>query len=80
MTTHSSTLAGESPWTEEPGGLQSMGPQRVGHDRATKHSTGEMCYYSSTLMNIPTCLPTTTSQLYPAVFDLVVKHQFSATM
>ena len=30
-------LTGESPWTEEPGGLQSTGLQRVGHDRATKH-------------------------------------------
>ena len=25
---------GESPWTEEPGGLQSMGSQRIGHDRS----------------------------------------------
>ena len=32
MTTYSSILAWEVPWTEEPGGLQSMGPQRVGHD------------------------------------------------
>jgi len=32
-------LPGESPWTEDPGGLQSMGTQRVGQDRATKHST-----------------------------------------
>ena len=32
MAPHSSTLAGEIPWTEEPGGLQSMGPLRVGHD------------------------------------------------
>ena len=31
MTTHSSILAGKIPWTEEPGGLQSMGLQRVGH-------------------------------------------------
>ena len=31
MATHSSTLAWRSPWTEEPGGLQSMGPQRDGH-------------------------------------------------
>ena len=31
-------LPGESPWTEEPGGLQSMGSQRVAHDWATKHS------------------------------------------
>ena len=32
MVTHSSTLAWKIPWTEEPGRLQSMGPQRVGHD------------------------------------------------
>ena len=31
MATHSSILAWETPWTEEPGGLQSMGSQRVGH-------------------------------------------------
>ena len=36
MATHSSILAWEIPWTEEPGGLQSMGLQRVGHDLATK--------------------------------------------
>ena len=32
MATHSSVLAWRIPWTEEPGGLQSMGLQRVGHD------------------------------------------------
>jgi len=32
-------LPGESPWTEEPGMLQSMGSQRVRHNWATKHST-----------------------------------------
>ena len=32
MATHSSILAREIPWTEEPGRLQSMGLQRVGHD------------------------------------------------
>ena len=34
--THSSNLAWITPWTEEPGWLQSMGSQRVGHDLATK--------------------------------------------
>ena len=34
MASHSSTLAWKIPWTEEPGGLQSMGSQRVGHDRS----------------------------------------------
>jgi len=32
MATHSSILAWEIPWTKEPGGLQSMGSQRVGHN------------------------------------------------
>ena len=32
MVTHSSTLAWKIPWMEEPGGLQSMGLQKVGHD------------------------------------------------
>ena len=38
MATHSSILAWEIPWTEEPGGLQFMGSQRAGHDWATEHS------------------------------------------
>ena len=32
MATHSNTLAWKIPWTEEPGRLQSVGPQRVGHN------------------------------------------------
>ena len=32
MATHSSILTWEIPWTEEPGGLQPTGSQRVGHD------------------------------------------------
>ena len=32
MATHSSILAWRIPWTEEPGGLESTGSQRVGHD------------------------------------------------
>ena len=39
MITHSSILASEIPWTEEPGVLQSTGPQRVGHKLATKQQT-----------------------------------------
>ena len=35
MATHSSILAWEIPWTEEPGGLQSTGSQKVGHDLVT---------------------------------------------
>ena len=38
MATHSSILAWRFPWTEEPGGLQSTGSQRVGHYWATSLS------------------------------------------
>ena len=38
MATHSNILAWEIPWTKEPGGLQSMGSQRIGHDWATDHA------------------------------------------
>ena len=36
MATQTSILSWEVPWTEEPGGLQSMGLQRAGHDLATE--------------------------------------------
>ena len=55
MAPHSSTLAWKIPWTEEPGGLQSMGSLRVGHDRATSLSLHfhtleqEMATHSSVL-------------------------------
>ena len=38
MDTNSSILAWRIPWTEEPGGLESLGLQRVGHNWATKHT------------------------------------------
>ena len=52
-TTHSSILAWKIPWTEEPGGLQFVGSQRVRHAGATKHNTasriqnGLLKYFSS---------------------------------
>ena len=39
MATHSSILAWRIPWTEEPGGLQSMRSQRLKHDSVIKTST-----------------------------------------
>ena len=41
MATHASVLAWRIPWTEEPGGLQSAGSQRVKHDQVTKHTQPE---------------------------------------
>ena len=38
MTIHSSIIAWRIPWTEDPGRLQSMGSQRVGHDWGIKHA------------------------------------------
>ena len=38
MATHSSILAWGIPWTEEPGRLQSMGSQIIGHDYMTEHT------------------------------------------
>ena len=38
MATHSSILAWRIPWTEEPGGIQSMESQRVRHDLVTEHA------------------------------------------
>jgi len=42
MSTHSSILAWEISWTEEPGGLQCMGSQRAGHDWETEHTQSHL--------------------------------------
>ena len=45
---HSSILAQETPWTEEPGGLKSMRLQRVRHDLATQqHVSENLCHLGS---------------------------------
>ena len=49
MATHSSILAWKISWTEEPGGLQLMGLQRVGHDWVT--NTFTFIYYYSIIHN-----------------------------
>jgi len=47
MAIHSTILAWKIPWTEEPGGLQCMEPQRVRHDTAHTHRSLENggCFY-----------------------------------
>ena len=49
MATHSSILSWEIPWTEEPGELQSTGPQRVRYDLKTEHQ--QSCRYIDHLLN-----------------------------
>ena len=58
MATHSRILAWEIPWTEEPGGLQFAGLQRVGHNLATKQQqhTGS-CYCSVVKSCLTLCDP-----------------------
>ena len=60
MAPHSSILAWRIPWTEEPGGLQSMGSQRVRHDKVTNkhtHTTPFSCHFSWFLVeHTNTCL------------------------
>ena len=49
MATHSSILAWRIPWMEEPGGLQSTGSQRVGHDWATSLTHSQGCTTITTI-------------------------------
>ena len=56
MATHSSTLAWRIPWREEPGGLQSMGSQRVRHDWETSLSeikTKDLLYSTEHYIQYP---------------------------
>ena len=57
MATHSSTLAWKIPWTEEPGGLQSMGSVRVGHDWATSLSLFTFMHWRRKWQPTPVFLP-----------------------
>ena len=76
MATHSSTLAWRIAWREEPGRLQSMGSQRVGHDWATSLSLS-YCSWGSQVKNTEVvchCLLQWTkfcqnSPLWPSILD-----------
>ena len=57
MALHSSPLAWKIPWTEEPGGLQSMGSQRVGHDWAISLSLFTFLHWRRKWQPTPAFLP-----------------------
>ena len=57
MAPHSSTLAWNIPWTEEPAGLQSMGSLRVGHDWATSFSLFTFMHWRRKWQPTPVFLP-----------------------
>ena len=52
MATHSSTIAWKIPWTEEPGRLQSMGSQRVGHNWVTSLSLFTLLSKQVTMLRV----------------------------
>ena len=64
MATHSRVLAWEIPWTEEPGGLQFTGSQRVGHNLVTDHT--------HTTMNTVGNRETNISRGWGGVLDLLL--------
>ena len=57
MAPHSSVLAWKIPWTEEPGGLQSMGSQGVGHDWVTSLSLFTFLHWRRKWQPTPVFLP-----------------------
>ena len=57
MATHSSILAWEIPWPEEPGGLQSMGLQRVGRDLVTEQKQQPLAHPGAPLPLSPSPEP-----------------------
>ena len=57
MALHSSTLPWKIPWAEEPGRLQSMGSQRVGHDLATSLSLFTFMHWRRKWQPTPVFLP-----------------------
>ena len=69
-------LPGESPWTKEPGGLQSMGSQRVRHDWMTKHSTACLPYRSRSLWFLLSSSTDPTLKYNTLLICLSINHEF----
>ena len=65
MATHSSILAWEIPWTEEPGGPESMGSQRVGHNWPTEHAHTSLTQGNLVLCHLYPFMPYWASQMLP---------------
>ena len=70
MATHSSILAWGISWTEEPGGLQSMGSQRVGHDWVTNIFTYIKWGWSSLKVQVNYHKPVAQNPMVPAPIAL----------
>ena len=77
MATRSSVLAWTNPWTAEPGGVQSMGSQRGGHDRATGHTCIHCAFYLEISLKIGSCglIASAISLLFPTFFYTYERNQ-----
>ena len=76
MASHFSVLPWELPWTEEPGRLQSMGLQRVGHELGTKRqqyklSTLDYLSAPSSAHNFIPVTTTSTCEVHPLTMSLL---------
>ena len=70
MATHSSTVVWENPWTEEPGGLQSMGLQKVGHDLRLNNDNNSWVQ-GSYMLFVVTCLQNNSEILVTQVIVII---------
>ena len=75
MATHSSTLAWEIPWTEEPGRLQSMGLLRVGHDWVTSLSLFTFMHWRRKWQATPVFLPGESQRWEPVGLPSMGSHR-----
>ena len=75
MATHSSTLAWRTPWTEESGGLQSIGLQRIEHDRSDLAYTnrGVVLTTKNSTVSIQTAILAFTETSQRMIFHLFLK-------
>ena len=75
MAPHSSTLAWKIPWTEEPGRLQSMGSERVGHDWATSLSLFTLMHWRRKWQPTPVFLPGESQRQEPGRLPFLGSHR-----
>ena len=75
MAPHSSALAWKIPWTEEPGGLQSTGSLRVGHDWATSLSLFPFMHWRRKWQLTPVFLPGESQGREPGGLPFVGSHR-----
>ena len=74
MANHSSTLAWKIPWTEEPGGLQSMGSRRVGNNWTTSLSLFTFMHWRRKWQPTPVFLPGESQRQWAPIYGVTHSH------